>query len=560
MALSLIIILFRTERSDDIPIPNDNGQEPGMTESILDGYTSMNGPSYGIIDAAGAAGDMVSQSFTGVDAVLSRAQFWMFADSTAVGSLYAHIYAHTGTFGTSSKPTGSPLATSDAINSDSITEDSGGAIITFTFSGANKIQLVAGTKYTVVLDGTSMSAGFVRPLRDNGASTHAGNYALYVSSVWTAYASEDAWFRVYGTGDAVVDTEATTSIGSTRATFNGNLQKTGSSNADERGFVYGLNSQSDPGNVAPEDSGYSFSVSDTGSFGTGTFSEIVTGLQSESDYYVRCFVHNTTGYVYGDQVNASTLNLTTVIFTDTDPTDMVRVALDNYGQSITYTAPSTDDTGLSLPYTFITATILEVFETALSLAPAGWYYYVDLGTNVAYFKQTATTPTHKLIAGRHLKELKLVLSIENVKNMVYFTGGIVGDNNLFKVYIDQDSIDTYGQRIERITHNRVVDVAAADAISESIIQAQKDEKYETEIEVADSTYDITLFKPGDTVGFAGFGGFVDNLILQIVRLEYTPEKATLVVGTLPVRLSSTVEQVKRELLAVQTISNPDTPS
>jgi hypothetical protein len=240
------------------------------------------------------------------------------------------------------------------------------------------------------------------------------------------------------------------------------------------------------------------------------------------------------------------------------------VAVDNantQGSMISYDGSSTDDTGLSLDYTFTLATALEGIKVAYNLAPSGWYWYVDLGTNIAYFKNTLTTATHKLIKGRHLANLKLRMSIQNVKNKVYFTGGdIGGGENLFSYYSDDSSINSFGPRIDRRTDNRVTVQETANAYGEGVINTGKNETYYTEVDVLDSTYDITLFKPGDTVGFRGFGNFIESLILQIVRIDYTPQKVRLYLGTLAPRQTSDIERVKRELLSLQTVNNPTQPS
>jgi len=97
-----------------------------------------------------------------------------------------------------------------------------------------------------------------------------------------------------------VTTQAVSAITATTATGNGNITSTGGENCDKRGFVYGTTSQADPGNVAPASSGYTSSVEATGSFGTGAFTNTLTGLTAGATYYVRAYAHNSAGYDYGD--------------------------------------------------------------------------------------------------------------------------------------------------------------------------------------------------------------------------------------------------------------------
>src|SRR5688500_6260723 len=85
------------------------------------------------------------QSFTGDGSTLNNVQFFQHKVNSPTGNAVVYIYAHSGTFGTSSTPTGSPLAVSD--NVDVSTFPSSFGLITYNFSGANKITLVNGTKY-----------------------------------------------------------------------------------------------------------------------------------------------------------------------------------------------------------------------------------------------------------------------------------------------------------------------------------------------------------------------------------------------------------------------------
>lgn len=256
---------------------------------------------------------------------------------------------------------------------------------------------------------------------------------------------------------------------------------------------------------------------------------------------------------------------TLATYTSKDPsTEMLKPIIDDYvlrGGKINYSASSVDATGLSLTVQFNTETILDALKKLLTTAPAGFYYYVDLGTDTLYFKRTLTTPTIKLIKGRHLTKLDLEMSIENVKNDLLFSGGEVTPGvNLYKEYVDQTSKTLYGQRLARQSDNRVTVTATADAIGGSFITENKSEYYETSVSISAQTMDLTLLKPGMTVGLRGFGGFVDTLVLQITHIEYTPTQATLTIGDLPQKFSNEFESVIRGLVAQQTVSNPSAPS
>lgn len=258
------------------------------------------------------------------------------------------------------------------------------------------------------------------------------------------------------------------------------------------------------------------------------------------------------------------VNTTTATYTLKDPTtEMIAPILDDYqlrGGRITRVSGSIQSTGLALTATFNTETILDALKKCLSLAPSGFYFYVDLGTGILYFKNTPTTATYKLIKGRHLNKIDLVMSIENVKNDVLFSGATTAGTNLFTEYRDQESISNYGQRLERKSDNRVSVQGTADAIGDSFIDENKGEYYETTVTVLDTTMDTSLFRPGETIGLRGFGTFIDNLMLQIVRIEYTQMGANLTIGNMPKRFSDQFEKIIRGLAAEQTVANPSAPS
>jgi hypothetical protein len=252
-------------------------------------------------------------------------------------------------------------------------------------------------------------------------------------------------------------------------------------------------------------------------------------------------------------------------FTAQDPTTgMVATFMNDYisrGGSISYTSgDSVRATGLSLTYTFNTNTIYEGIKAALTLSPDGFYYYVDLGTDVLYFKQANTVADIVLTKGRHIEKLTLTASIEGVKNQIFFTGGATAGVNLYKQYQDPTSVGLYGTRMDRKVDNRVTVAATADAIGGSALSELKNENYQSTVTVVDKTMDTTLLKPGLVIGFNGFGTFVDNVLAQIVRVDYGPSEATLTLGILPKRIIPEFEKITRGLIAEQTIANPTSPS
>jgi hypothetical protein len=254
---------------------------------------------------------------------------------------------------------------------------------------------------------------------------------------------------------------------------------------------------------------------------------------------------------------------TITTYTSNDPSVTLKSIIDSYrsrGGLLNYKIGSVDLTALSLTYTFNTNTIYEGVKAMLSLAPNGFYFYADVATDILYFKRASVTPDIILTKDATMTSLVIKATIEQVKNSVSVSGGIPSGQttNLYKVYADSSSIALYGQKLDRRTDNRVTVSATADAIGNSAIAQLKDEQYQTIVKVLDQQMDLSLLHVGQIVGFRGHGTFVDQLLEQIVRIDYTPEEATLTLGLLPKRLVPEFERITRGLIAQQTIANPAT--
>lgn len=256
-------------------------------------------------------------------------------------------------------------------------------------------------------------------------------------------------------------------------------------------------------------------------------------------------------------------------YTSVDPTTGMLVSVMNdyisRAGNIGYTSGvDIDATGLSLSASFNTNTIYEVLDKILSMSPNGFYYYVDVALNKLRFKRTGLTADWLLIKGRHIEELDLAFSIENVINEERFSGGTVSNGpppvNFYSKYTDQTSKALYGVRLNRKSDNRVTIQGTADAIGSSDLAQFKDEQYYTTVTVLARTMNITDIKLGQLVGTRGYGSYLDLMLLQITKIDYLPERAVLQLGTLPLRFNQGFEDVIRGLVAEQTIGNPSTPS
>lgn len=255
---------------------------------------------------------------------------------------------------------------------------------------------------------------------------------------------------------------------------------------------------------------------------------------------------------------------TTVAYSSQDPSNILKDALDKFtaaGGLVDYITSSVETTGTSVTYTFRLNTYLEVLKKCVELAPYDWYWYVGLGDDLVYFAAKPTTASHTFILGKHIQELNVEYSLENITNKVYFTGGEVSaDTNLYKKYTDSTSITNYRQGLQRITDHRVTVTASADLIAEAEIDRNSIPRYRSTITILENAYNIEEIQLGQLVAFRNFGNYIDDLDLQIVGLSYEPDKVTLQLDTLLPSVNKRIEDLRRNLVELDSEQNPGTPS
>lgn len=257
-------------------------------------------------------------------------------------------------------------------------------------------------------------------------------------------------------------------------------------------------------------------------------------------------------------------NSTQKTYTSSDPSTTLSSLMDYYlaaGGSIAKQPGGYSLTGLTpAQTTFKLNTILEAVQVLLTLAPSDWYWYVDPADDVLYWKQAATTATHRMIKGQHIQKLELEATKEDIANIVYFTGGPTAGVNLFVNINDTASLVANRRGLARISNNRVTDTSTGQLIAQNYNNEHDNQTYITQVTISEAKYDINLFNLGEIVGFEGFGTVVDTLLLQIVGITRNVDNVVLSLGVLPPRQSELTNQINRELADVQTVANPTTPS
>lgn len=256
---------------------------------------------------------------------------------------------------------------------------------------------------------------------------------------------------------------------------------------------------------------------------------------------------------------------TVVPFLSKDPSQILREIVDfarDRGARINYEPNSIEITETIVSYTFNTNTIKEAIEKVLELAPAGWYFYYDFGTDTIYFRESRETPDRYLRKGQSVVDGKIVKTIEQVVNDVLFSGGaeVEGDPNL---YIRRTVAPATGTRrgLSKRSDSRVTDEDTAIILADSEIGQYNKALYAGDVEITeDGTYYLEDVAVGETLGFIGFGSLVDAIVVQSVSKDYRPDTMPLTLGYNLPRVNKRVEDIKRNLQQIENDNNPVSPS
>ena len=125
--------------------------------------------------------------------LLTKAVFQLKKTLAPTGTATAELYAHSGTFGTSSVPTGGSLATSDTF--DVTTLDSTYRPVTFNFP--TPYNMDSSTNYCLAIKYSSGNSGnYVQVEGLASSGTHAGNQSVNTGT-WAATAADDLGFEAF---------------------------------------------------------------------------------------------------------------------------------------------------------------------------------------------------------------------------------------------------------------------------------------------------------------------------------------------------------------------------
>jgi hypothetical protein len=139
------------------------------------------------------------QSFTNANTVtLDSCRFFLTKIGSPTGTATAKIFAHTGTYGSGGKPTGSALATSDTLDVSTLSASPTYGWKTLSFTGANRITLNASTYYCIELTWAGGDASNYIRLGSTSTGGHSGNSNYSTNGTSWSSLGSDRPFTVYG--------------------------------------------------------------------------------------------------------------------------------------------------------------------------------------------------------------------------------------------------------------------------------------------------------------------------------------------------------------------------
>ena len=284
---------------------------------------------------------------------------------------------------------------------------------------------------------------------------------------------------------------------------------------------------------------------------------------------------------------------TTITHTSVDLAVILKAALDNHvsqGGLITYTASTIPTTGITVTYTFNTATVLDVIKKCLEIAGDDFYWYIDMTTNYLYFKQyDFTTVSHHLKFGRSILSVRTKKGLHTAANAVFFTGGDTGGGtNLFKKYTSAANKALQGGLpiAVRKQDERVTTTATADAIANPILEVGADYSVNDDLTIAGDMYSadgypIDTISLGQTIAITNASGRDvprwDSAVWDVDRwdygladigsrlnavryLEYSPDRLRIIRGRLRNNPGGITRENGEDIKKIYTKDNPVAPS
>ena len=252
---------------------------------------------------------MVGESITGKGLILNSFSFYAQKIGSATGNAYCKIYNYSGTHGADAVPSGTAIATSDAVDVSTIL-GTGTYYIPFTFSGANKIRLADGTHYIVTAEysgGSVSSTTWVAMGYSALDATYDGNMVYKYASTTYADSASDLDFRFYcDEENPSVSTTGYDKVTSRSVKVTAEVSNKGSNALVSKGFCYAIGTSGDP---TTSDS----IIEEVTDSNIGEYSMNLITLSNGTNYRIRPFATNPYGTGYGTTMQITTLTPIAVV-------------------------------------------------------------------------------------------------------------------------------------------------------------------------------------------------------------------------------------------------------
>lgn len=143
-------------------------------------------------------GGRIGQSFTSSGGTVFDVMFYLSGYAADGGDMHVELYEHTGTYGTTGVPSGTPLAVSSSYVVLPVMEG------WIEFPMPPGVRLTPGNRYVAVLVFESDPSYSVFIGIDGSAPTHPGNLSYFDGATWVASPDRDAAFSINSITDTPV--------------------------------------------------------------------------------------------------------------------------------------------------------------------------------------------------------------------------------------------------------------------------------------------------------------------------------------------------------------------
>ena len=251
----------------------------------------------------------------------ASANFWSSTEASSSGAWYRNLYNYSPAVGRSGYGKGygysvrclhgagsfltTPTVTTNttANNVTSTTATCGGNVVSDGDATVTARGVCWSTSQNPTVSGSHTADGsgtgsFTSSITGLTANTTYYVRAYATNSVGTAYGEEISFTT---TSNPVVTTNSVTNVSTTSATCGGNVTSDGNATVTARGVCWNTSQN-------PTVSG----SHTTDGNGTGSFTSNITGLVTNTTYYVRAYATNSVGTAYGEQRSFTTVGVPSV--------------------------------------------------------------------------------------------------------------------------------------------------------------------------------------------------------------------------------------------------------